>query len=125
MTTESPDERTVQRRVVAAMEQVEEPDRERLAAIERRLRTRVRRPRAQTWWWTIIGLGLAVGVAAAYWGMELRRDARVDGNDQAVPASTPKNTAPGKARDDVGPEEAAEADGDKRADDGPVIYIGE
>jgi len=125
MTTDIPDERFVQRRVIAAMERVEEPDRTRLAAIERRLLTRARRPRPQPWWWMVIGLGLAVGAAAAYWSMELRRDASIGEHGEPVPAEVPENAAPGRAQERSGEKRPAGPGDERSEDDGPVIYIGE
>ena len=125
MTTEIHDERALQRRVVAAMERIEEPDRERLAAIERRLRARVRRSRSHPGWWLIIGLGLAAGAAAAYWGMGPAREAPVDDREPGAPGTTRESGPHTQGRDDADKEQVQGAGPEQGEDDGPVIYIGE
>ncbi len=71
MTSEDRHEERVRDAVVAALERIEGPDRGRLARIERELLARrARRRRGPHWWWAIVGLGLAAGAGAAWWGLQ-------------------------------------------------------
>lgn len=125
MTSEDRHEERVRVAVVAALERIEGPDRGRLARIERDLLARrARRRRGRTWWWAIVGLGLAGAAAGAYWGMYAPGE---ESGDRDTPAAVP-----GEGRGDGAGERAAGGDGEEagnggkpREDDGPVIYIGQ
>lgn len=125
MTTEGHDEGRIRRAVVAAVEGLEGPDRGRLARIEQQLLAQRRRRRANPWWWAVLGLGLAAGAAAGYWGLYAPPGESGAGDAEGKTVGTRENgsvTAP-RASDDAGEPAARESRSQDEAD--PIIYIGQ
>lgn len=125
MTTEEHSEEAIREAVVGAVERLEGPDRQRLARIEQRLLAGARRRRRAPRWWVLVGLGLAAGAAAAYWGLYgsdpgAGTRAPVPGAEETGAPSTP---GPG-ADESAGSREPRDAGGaEKKAD--PIIYMGD
>ena len=125
MTTEEHDEERIRRAVIEAVDRVEGPDRARLAQIEQRLIAGARRPRRTRWWWPLVGLALAAGGAAAYWGLYGgTQGKRVQTPEPVVDESAPAaSDQDGAGGGDTGgersPDRADHEDGSK------IIYMGD
>lgn len=125
MTNEHQHEERVRAAVTEALERIEGPDRGRLARIETRLLAERRRRRPNPWWWLLLGLGLAAGTAAAYWGLYVahKGNGAADTGKPAVIESEEGSTNRSTDREEAG--QATESDSESSEDDSPIIYIGQ